>query len=152
MFSVTTSAALFDGDIRNQPQVNQAFGAVCLKNADHAAGRRERDEIRMLHANSAPLREMKHKWPKRVGMAKLSDFFNYHEINLMDVFIGSKPTKKPASHSASGFCKIPVRLTFAELETFASAGLAVLFALLHARIARQQPFRLQRRPQVRVRV
>src|SRR6185312_8303839 len=53
--------------------------------------------------------------------------------------------KKPASLAASGFCKIPVRLTFAELETFASARLAVLFALFHTRIAGQQTFRFQRR-------
>src|SRR6185312_3806527 len=59
--------------------------------------------------------------------------------------------KKPASLAASGFCKIPVRLTFAELETFASARLAVFFALFHTRIARQQAFRLQRRTQSCVR-
>src|SRR5436190_24253880 len=55
------------------------------------------------------------------------------------------PNKKPADHAASGFCNIPVRLTFAELETFASARLAVFFALTHTRIAGQQAFRLQRR-------
>src|SRR6185437_8833941 len=59
--------------------------------------------------------------------------------------------KKPADHSASGFCKIPVRLTFAELETFASARLAVFFALFHTRIACQQAFSLQGRAKSRVR-
>jgi len=34
-------------------------------------------------------------------------------------------------------------LTLAELETLASAGLAVLLAFFHTRIAREEPFRLQ---------
>src|SRR2546426_786885 len=38
----------------------------------------------------------------------------------------------------------------AVLEPFARARLAVFLALFHARIARQQPFGLQRRPQVGV--
>src|SRR5215471_13160063 len=50
----------------------------------------------------------------------------------------------------SGAWKYPTRLTFAVLETFASARLAVLLALFHARIARQQAFGLEDRAQVRI--
>jgi hypothetical protein len=106
MFSVAARATLFDRNIRNQHQVNQAFGAVRLENADHAAGRRERHEIRMLHANSAAVRKMNDKRPKRVGMAKLSNLFNCHGMNLMDVFVGSKPPEKnPPALRPAGFAK-----------------------------------------------
>ncbi len=43
-----------------------------------------------------------------------------------------------------------MRLTFRVLEAFARARLAVLLALLHARIAREQALGFQRRPQRRV--
>src|SRR5207247_1400093 len=44
----------------------------------------------------------------------------------------------------------PSRLAFAVLESFARARLAVLFAFLHAWIAREQAVRLQRGAQIRI--
>src|SRR2546422_9545982 len=55
-------------------------------------------------------------------------------------------TKTPRA-IASGACKSGLVLAFAVLETFASARLAVLLALAHARIARQQAVGLERRTQ-----
>src|SRR5438128_6878262 len=48
-------------------------------------------------------------------------------------------------HSNTAFL---VCLTFAVLETFARTGLAVFLALAHARIAGEQPFGLEGRPQI----
>src|ERR1043166_3305723 len=51
----------------------------------------------------------------------------------------------------AGLRKFFSRLTLAELEAFARAGLAVLLALLHPRVAREKAIGLQNRTQVRVR-
>src|SRR5882757_9736578 len=52
-------------------------------------------------------------------------------------------TKNPAGLIQQGL-KIPKRSTFRELEALARTRLAVFFAFTHARIAREQSFRLQR--------
>jgi hypothetical protein len=48
---------------------------------------------------------MQHKRPKRFGVAKLSNLFNCHKINLVDVFVGSKLTKNPPAVRPAGFAK-----------------------------------------------
>src|ERR1017187_8334152 len=58
--------------------------------------------------------------------------------------------KKTPPDLTSGAGKYPVRLTFAVLEAFARARLAVLLALLHARVAGQEAFGLQHGPHVDV--
>src|SRR5262245_5232889 len=58
--------------------------------------------------------------------------------------------KKTPPDSTSGAARFPVQLPLAVLEAFARARLAVLLALFHARIARQQPFRPQSRSQIRI--
>src|SRR3954447_12160152 len=50
----------------------------------------------------------------------------------------------------AGLTACAARLTFAELEAFARAGHAVLLALLGPRVARQEPFVLQRLAQFEV--
>jgi hypothetical protein len=70
-----------------------------------------------------------------------------HSATLQIHFLNYK-TKNPAGRPA-GFANKQI-LTLAELETFARAGLAVFFALLHARVAGQQSFGFQIRAIVNV--
>src|SRR6266568_2366888 len=58
--------------------------------------------------------------------------------------------KKTPPAIASGACKFRLELTFAVLESFASARLAVFLALAHARIASEKSVRLERRTQIGV--
>src|ERR1041385_1472105 len=81
------------------------------------------------------------------GSANNSDgnFFGFaHECR------GSAKSKSPAGVKPAGR-GTNFGLTLAILETFASAGLSVFFALFHTRIARQITMRLERRAKGRVR-
>jgi hypothetical protein len=60
------------------------------------------------------------------------------------------PHKKKPRRLTGGVSKKSNRLTFAVLEAFACAGLAVLLALAHARITREQAFRAKSGPVIGV--